>query len=48
MLDFEQFKTELVVPRNFALKIHFLVNKLFIQNNPSNSTFIPVKSKKQC
>lgn len=29
---------------HFAPKIHFLVNKLFIQNNPSNSTFILSKN----
>lgn len=43
MLDFEKFKTELVVPRQFAPEICFLVSKSFIQNNPSNSTFITVK-----
>lgn len=32
-LAFEKLKTELVVPWHFAPKIHFLVNKLFLQNN---------------
>lgn len=44
MLAFEKLKTDLVVPWHSAPKIHFLVNKLFLQNNPSNSTFIIVKS----